>query len=127
MDTVFTALNTSFMGALSWTDLMNCLFVNKPVSGGFMSAQSIGYRFEVYEESFTNAPVWSVEAITPFPAVSIGDRFNHLGLDVAWGRTATDEEEYRVVDIDHYFSQSEGKLAYKTMVKLMLKHRNQVY
>ncbi|VVO93251.1 hypothetical protein [Pseudomonas fluorescens] len=92
-----------------------------------MSAQQIEYFFEVYEESFTNAPVWSVEAVTPFPAVSIGDRFNHLGLDVASVKTASEEEEYRVVDIDHVFSDTGGKLAYKTRVKLMVTHRNQVY
>jgi hypothetical protein len=92
-----------------------------------MSAQQIEYYFEVYKESFTNAPVWSIEAITPFPAVSIGDRFNHQGLDAAWGETASEEEEYRVVDIDHVFSDTGGKIAYKTRVKLMLTHRNQVY
>ncbi|VVO66669.1 MULTISPECIES: hypothetical protein [Pseudomonas] len=92
-----------------------------------MSAQQIEYSFEVYEKSFTNAAVWSVEAITPFPAVSIGDRFNHLGLDIAWGKTASEEEEYRVVDIDHVFSDTGGKLAHKTRVKLMLTHRNQEY
>lgn len=92
-----------------------------------MSAQPMEYFFEVYEQSFTNGPVWSVQATTPFPTVSIGDRFNHLGLDVAWGRTASDEEEYRVVDIDHVFSDIGGKLAHKTMVKLMLTHRNQIY
>jgi hypothetical protein len=92
-----------------------------------MSAQPIEYRFEVYEESFTNAPVWSVEATTPFPSVSIGDRFNHLGLDAAGGTNASEEEEYRVVDIDHVFSETAGRLACKTMVKIMLSHRNQVY
>ena len=92
-----------------------------------MSAQSIEYHFEVYEESFTNAPVWGVEASTPFPAVSIGDRFNHLDLGVAWGKEATDEEEYRVVDIDHVFSDIGGKLSHKTRVKLMLTYRKQVY
>jgi hypothetical protein len=107
--------------------LMDCLFCEQTSVGGFMSAQPIEYSFEVYEESFANAPVWSVEATTPFPAVSIGDRFNHLGLEVAWGRTASEEEEYRVVDIDHVFSNSAGKLAYKSRVKLMLTHRNQVF
>lgn len=92
-----------------------------------MSAQPIEYLFEVYEESFTNASVWSVAAATPFPAVSIGDRFNHLRLDAARGTNTSEEEEYRVVDIDHVFSDSEGKLACKTMVKIMLTHRNQVY
>jgi hypothetical protein len=92
-----------------------------------MSAQPVQYHFEVYEESFTKAPVWSVEAITPFPAVSIGDRFNHLALDAAGGRNVSEEEEYRVVDIDHVFSAIEGKLTCKTMVKIMLSHRNQEY
>jgi hypothetical protein len=92
-----------------------------------MSAQPMEYYFEVYEKSFINAPVWSAQATTPFPTVSIGDRFNHLALDVAWSRTASDEEEYRVVDIDHVFSDNAGKLAHKTMVKLMLTHRNQIY
>ena len=92
-----------------------------------MSAQPIEYYFEIYEVSFTNAPVWSVQATTPFPAVSIGDRFNLLDLEVARDRTASEEEEYRVVDIDHVFSDAEGKPAYKTRVKLMLTHRNQVY
>ena len=92
-----------------------------------MSAQPIEYYFEIYEVSFTNAPVWSVQATTPFPAVSIGDRFNHLGLDVAQGRTTSEEEEYRIVDIDHVFSDTAGKIAYTTRVKLMLTHRNQIY
>jgi hypothetical protein len=92
-----------------------------------MSAQPIEYCFEVFEESFTNAPVWSVEAITPFPTVSIGDRFNHLGLDVAWSREATDEQEYRVIDIDHAFWNADGKLRHKMMVKLMLTYRKQGY
>jgi|Hof3ISUMetaT_20_FD_contig_121_40872_length_3217_multi_9_in_0_out_0_4 hypothetical protein len=92
-----------------------------------MSAQQIEYYFEVYEKSFTTTPVWSVQAVSPFPTVSIGDRFNHLGLDVAWGRSASDEEEYRVVDIDHVFSDVGGKLAHKTRLKLMLTHRNQEY
>ncbi|VVO97086.1 hypothetical protein [Pseudomonas silesiensis] len=92
-----------------------------------MSAQPLEYYFEVYEKSFIDAPIWSVQATTPFPAVSIGDRFNHLDLGVAWGKEATDEEEYRVVDIDHVFSDIGGKLAHKTRVKLMLTYRKQVY
>lgn len=90
-----------------------------------MSAQPIEYYLEVYENSFINDPVWSVEAKTPFPTVSIGDRFNHRGLDVAWDKEATDDQEYRVIDIDHIFWDIGGKLGHKLMVKLALTHRTQ--
>jgi hypothetical protein len=92
----------------------------------FMSAQPIEYYFEVYENSFINDPVWSVEAKTPFPTVSIGNRFNHRGLlDVAWDREAADDQEYRVIDVDHIFWDIGGKLGHKLMVKLALTHRTQ--
>ena len=90
-----------------------------------MSAQPIGYHFEVYEDSFINDPVWSVEATTPFPTVSIGDRFNHRGLDIAWDREAAADQEYRVIDIDHIFWEVGGTIGHKLMVKLALTNRTQ--
>ena len=42
-----------------------------------MNALPVNYHIEVYEDSFMNAPVWHAEATNPFPALSIGDRFNH--------------------------------------------------
>lgn len=50
-----------------------------------MNALPVNYHLEVYEDSFMNDPVWHAEATNSFPALSIGDRFNHRGLgDVAW-------------------------------------------
>lgn len=91
-----------------------------------MSAQPIEYFLEVYENSFINDPVWSVEAKTPFPTLSIGDRFDQRALtNVAWDREANDDQEYRVIDIDHIFWDVGGKLGHKLMVKLALTRRTQ--
>ena len=50
-----------------------------------MTALPFNYHIEVYENSFMSDPVWHAEATNPFPAISIGDRFNHRGLgNVAW-------------------------------------------
>jgi hypothetical protein len=99
---------------------------NHVKQGGFMSAQPIEYFLEVYENSFINDPVWSVEAKTPFPTLSIGDRFDQRALtNVAWDREANDDQEYRVIDIDHIFWNVGGKLGHKLMVKLALTRRTQ--
>ena len=93
-----------------------------------MSAQQIEYHLEVYEDSFINDPVWSVEAKTPFPTLSIGDRFNHQGLlDIAWDREPAENQEFRVIDIDHIFWDIGGKYGHKLMVKLGLSNRTQEF
>jgi hypothetical protein len=85
-----------------------------------MKALPTQYHLEVYESSFANDPVWSVESTTPIPAISIGDRFNHRGLSsAAWYDPPHAHQFFRVKDIDHIFWVIESShIGHKLMVCL---------
>lgn len=86
-----------------------------------MSGQLIEYYLEVYEDSFINDPVWSVQSPTPFPALHIGERFNSRGLgELAWNMAPIGGDEFRIKDIDHIFWDVGGVIGHKLMVKLKL-------
>ena len=86
-----------------------------------MSGQPIEYYLEVYEDSFINDPVWSVQSQSPFPALHIGDRFNSRGLsDVAWNMAPHGHDVFRIKDIDHIFWDIGGVIGHKLMVLLEL-------
>ncbi len=78
------------------------------------------YHLEVYEGSFVNDAVWSVESSTPFLAIAIGDRFNHRGLSsVAWYDEPKAGQYFRVKDIEHIFWVIESShIGHKLLVSL---------
>lgn len=84
-----------------------------------MSGRPIEYHLEVYEDSFINDPVWSVQSTTPFPALNIGERFNHRALgELGWSRAPTWPDVFRIKDIDHIFWDGGGVIGHKLMVRL---------
>ncbi|OQR30236.1 hypothetical protein BWR59_16885 [Pseudomonas sp. Bc-h] len=84
-------------------------------------AKSIEFHFELYENSFVNDPVWSVQASSAFPAVSIGDRFEHRALsNVAWSSPPSKGQEFRVKDVDHIFWEVDTHIGHKLMVLIDL-------
>lgn len=87
-----------------------------------MNALPVNYHLEVYEDSFMNDPVWHAEATNSFPALSIGDSFNHRGLgDVAWYTLPQSGQCFRIKDIEHIFWIIEGShIGHKLMVALEL-------
>lgn len=87
-----------------------------------MTALPIEYHIEVYENSFANDPVWSMESKTPFPSISIGDRFNHRVIpEVAWYNAPKNGECFRVKDVEHIFWVIEkDHIGHKLMVSLEL-------
>ncbi|MBD8705861.1 hypothetical protein IFT47_04355 [Pseudomonas sp. CFBP 13711] len=80
--------------------------------------KTLHYHFELYQDSFLNDPVWSVEALSPFPALSTGDRFEHRGLALAWDDLPTVDEEFRVKDVQHLYWELDKELGHKLMVQL---------
>ena len=84
----------------------------------------IQYHIEVYESSFSNDPVWGVEASTPFPSLNVGDVFNHRGLEnVAWYTPAQKGQQFFISKIEHIFWVIENRhIGHKLMVALELKN-----
>lgn len=91
-----------------------------------MKALPTQYHLEVYESSFINDPVLGIESTTPFPAISIGERFNHQGLsNEVWSNPPQSDQEFRVKDIEHIFWVIENShIGHKLMVRLELATRN---
>lgn len=90
-----------------------------------MEIKKIEYHFELYVDSFINDPVWSVQASMPFPAVAIGDQFNHRALSVGWDETPNATEEFRVKDVEHIFWDVGNVIGHKLMIKLEIVSRQQ--
>lgn len=86
----------------------------------------IEYHFELYENTFINDPVWSVQASSPFPAVSVGDRFEHRALgEFAWDKLPNKDQEFRVKDVEHIFWEVSSQIGHKLMVKLEIVEQTQ--
>jgi hypothetical protein len=87
-----------------------------------VSALPIQYNIEVYEGSFSSDVVWHAEATSPFPGISIGDRFNHRGIGNGdWASHLTRGQCFRVKEIDHMFWTIKGShIGHKLMVALEL-------
>ena len=82
-------------------------------------ALPIEYHIEVYEESFLNDPVWSTQASSPFPTLTVGDLFNHRALSAAWYEVPKQGQSFRVSKVEHIFWEIEGKhIGHKLMVAL---------
>lgn len=67
-----------------------------------MDKLPIEYSFEVYEESFINDPSISWSSGNPFPALSVGDYFEHRAYD-RWYNPPQEGERFKVKEIEHIF------------------------
>lgn len=85
-------------------------------------ALPIEYHIEVYESSFLNDPVWGAQALTPFPALSVGDIFNHRGLGgLGWYTSPGEGQQFVVDKIEHIFWEIENRhIGHKLMVALKI-------
>lgn len=91
-------------------------------------AKPIEYHLEIYEESFINDPLWSAEASTPFPSVSVGDRFEQRSLaEQSWHSSPSENQEFRVKDVEHIFWELEKSVGHKLMIKLHLVEKTQEF
>ena len=76
------------------------------------------YHIEVYEESFINDPSISWSSKSPYPAVNVGDFFEHRTYD-RWYNTPKPGERFVVKEIEHIFWEIEGShIGHKLMVCL---------
>jgi len=83
-----------------------------------MNNLPIEYHFEVYEGTFINDPSISWSSSTPFPAVAVGDYFEHRGYD-RWYETPKQGERFKVKEIVHIFWEiAEDHIGHKLMVCL---------
>lgn len=82
----------------------------------------IEYHIEVYQDSFLNDPIWGVQANSAFPAISVGDAFNHRGVgDLAWDPLPVQGQEFIVAKVEHIFWEIENHhIGHKLMVALKL-------
>jgi hypothetical protein len=88
----------------------------------------IEYHFELYENSFINDPVWSVQSQSPFPSISVGQRFDTRTLaDLSWDTSPNANQEYRVKDVEHIFWEVNSHIGHKLMVKLEIIERTQEF
>ncbi len=84
-----------------------------------MKALPTQYHIEVYENSFRNDASWSAESSTPFPAIAIGEAFQHLGIEAAWYTPPSSGQVFRVKDIEHiYWVIESSHIGHKLMVAL---------
>ncbi|MBD1552331.1 hypothetical protein [Pseudomonas typographi] len=89
-------------------------------------SKPLEYHFELYENSFTNDPIWSVKSSSPFPAAFIGDRFEHRTLaDLSWNKLPTADQEFRVKDIEHLYWELNENIGHKLIVKLEIVEQTQ--
>ena len=77
------------------------------------------YHLEVYEDSFASKLIsYHLHTSSPLPRLSVGDRFNHRGLD-GWVNRPKDDEAFIVKEIEHIFwTIEESHIGYKMMVLL---------
>ena len=67
-----------------------------------MEMQPIQYHFEVYEESLGTFPTLSWSSNYPFPAMKVGDFYDHKGSD-RWHNQLRHGERFRVSEVEHSF------------------------
>ena len=83
-----------------------------------MNNLPIEYHLEVYEDTFVNDPSISWSSSTPFPAVAVGDYFEHRNYD-HWYKTPKQGERFEVKEIEHIFWEiAEDHIGHKLMVCL---------
>lgn len=82
-----------------------------------LDRKPIRYHIQVHTH-WLDHPVWHAESDSPFPAITIGDRFNHRGLDCVWDPEPKDGQTYRVKDIGHIFSEHHKHLSHVLQVYL---------
>lgn len=83
-----------------------------------MDILPIEYHLEVYEESFINDPSISWSSKSAFPALTVGDYFEHRAYD-RWYNTPQQGERFKVKEIEHIFWEiGESHIGHKLMVCL---------
>ena len=84
-----------------------------------MEKLPIEYHLEVYETSFRNDPSVSMMSDSQFPAISVGDYYNHR-LTSNWDYPPKPDEAFQVNRIEHIIWENEGHhIGHKLMVCLV--------
>ena len=83
-----------------------------------MERLPVQYHLEVYESSWKNDPsvAWSSDG--PFPALSMGDYFEHRTIE-SWHAPPTEGQRFQVMEIEHIFWEiRDSHIGHKLMVLL---------
>lgn len=88
------------------------------------STMTTEYHLELYEGSFRNDPIWSIQSATPLPSISSGQYMMYEGLSqLAWENSPTKQQRIKVVDVEHSFMPVEDILIHKLLVKVEIVDR----
>ena len=67
------------------------------------------YTLVLFEESFKHPPLWITKAPSPFPALAVGDSFEHAGLpEIRWHREPEAGQLFKITQIKHDFHDDEN-------------------
>ncbi len=84
----------------------------------------IEYHMQVYEESFSNDPVWNTSSLGPFLGVARGDEFS-LGLqDIAWYSPPSKEDMHVVKEVSHIVAEIGDSILHQVNVCVTLQPRS---
>ena len=83
-----------------------------------MKALPVRYHLEIYESSWQNDPSASWRSDSPFPALSIGEYFEHRNIE-GWQAPPAEGQRFKIMEIEHIFWESENShIGHKLMVLL---------
>lgn len=79
------------------------------------------YTLLLFEESFHRPPLWITKAASPFPALAVGDSFEHGGLPaIRWCREPEAGQIFKITQIKHDFHDDEDGPHYSLLVCVAL-------